>query len=307
MARLFSQRHRDAILEGNLIVSFQQRVNRRVWQVLERFNESYRVDDGSGWFEERSFLDDTARRIREAHGWERLGVKRGKGAREPTDLKGFVAETYPSEVLDAVEAFYLEMPNGRGAFAAAINEVFEDEGAPWRLSDGQFFKVDSEFLRQNVLARSQELLVAEGFQGAFEEFVEARNDLESGDHKGAIHNACKAYESALKAVLGTVTGNANKLLERFEAEGFLDDLPEEIRGGVLSQVMLSVPFLRNRLGGHGQGEAVVEVEKQHAELALHLAGSLIVFVVEAHLKRKPEEPDRESSSVPSDDDDDLPF
>jgi hypothetical protein len=101
MARLFSQRHRKAILDGSLIVSFQQRLNRRVWQVMERFDEWYRVG-GSGWNEDTSTLAETERRLKEAHGWESLGVKRGKGARESTDLRGFVTETYPSEVLDVI-------------------------------------------------------------------------------------------------------------------------------------------------------------------------------------------------------------
>lgn len=41
---------------------------------------------------------------------------------------------------------------------------------------------------------------------------------------------------------------------------------------------MTLPALRNKLGGHGQGTDIVEVPRSIAELAVYLAGAFIVFL-----------------------------
>lgn len=108
-------------------------------------------------------------------------------------------------------------------------------------------------------------------------------------------------ESALKTVLGRSDGNASDLLAAFQASGYLDDLPEELRGMMTKAVLMALPTLRNKLGGHGQGAVVVAVSRPYAELAVHLAGAFLRFIVEKHVAAKPPQ-------KPSDPDDDrVPF
>lgn len=69
---------------------------------------------------------------------------------------------------------------------------------------------------------------------------------------------------------------------------------------------MCLPFLRNRLGGHGQGEAVVEVPRTYAELAVHLAGSLLQFCVKRALELKATPSQRKVPPTPAADDE-IPF
>src|SRR5690606_17236882 len=110
-------------------------------------------------------------------------------------------------------------------------------------------------------------------------------DLISGDGKGAIHNACKSFESTLKTVLGVDEGNASKLLDRLEESGVLDEVPVAARKAISTSVLMALPTLRNRLGGHGQGSDRIEVPSHFAALAVHLAGAFNHFVITAHLER----------------------
>ena len=127
-----------------------------------------------------------------------------------------------------------------------------------------------------------------------------------GDTKGAIVNACKAFESTLKTALGREDGNARDLLQVFVDRGYCDDVPQGVRAGFRDQVLQALPFLRNKLGGHGQGSGVVEVPKAYGELAVHLAGSFMQFVINRATERKPK-PEAPARGGFPDDADDVPF
>ena len=147
---------------------------------------------------------------------------------------------------------------------------------------------------------------AQGHYGAMQEFVEARNDFAAGNFKGTILNACKAYESVMKSVLAKDSGAADDLIRGLEKAGILDDLPTKLRRPFQTKILQTVPFMRNELAGHGQGQEVLPVSRELAELCLHFAGSLILFCVRRHLAlNPPEEPPASTGHVPQEDD--LPF
>jgi hypothetical protein len=70
-----------------------------------------------------------------------------------------------------------------------------------------------------------------------------------------------------------------------QAAGWLDGLPEELRGGFVSQVMLALPWMRNHLGGHGQGRDEKPLPEPYARLALGLAAVFDEFVVGLAIER----------------------
>jgi len=67
-------------------------------------------------------------------------------------------------------------------------------------------------------------------------------------------------------------------LAAFVVGGFYDDIPGKNRRGFRDQVMKALPFPRNKLGAHGQGNKVIQAPKAYAQPAVHLAGSFIQFV-----------------------------
>lgn len=302
---LFSIRYRRALREKSLrVVGFSTRLRKRLWLQMCDRDRSWEEVSENGFGSWTSMLRETEKALLRTYGLDALEIvvsASPRQVRRAKNLEQFLMDTYPSEVLDIVEAFFLELEGPeQERLTRAVNEIFREEECPWRFSEGAFFKVDSEFMAA-LLATTSDQLRAGSFQGAHDELREARQDLQAGDHKDAILKAGKSMESALKTILGRSDGNASDLLAAFQASGYLDDLPEELRGMMTKAVLMALPTLRNKLGGHGQGAVVVAVSRPYAELAVHLAGAFLRFIVEKHVAAKP--PQKPSEP----DDDSVPF
>jgi hypothetical protein len=249
----------------------------------------YQPDPTDNWHERSSTLEEVDRVLRREYGLDALLAFPAEGRadqRVPSDLDGLVHRGWPSEVLDAVEQFAalldgMEAPDAPAVFQREVNRAMREEAVPWLLLDGAFVKIDDDFMAAEVAA-AEEALKRHGFAGALEELKEAQLDLTAGDVKGAIHEACKAFESALKTVLGLETGNASVLMRQLGERGFLDDLPERTRAGMAQQVLMTLPSLRNQFGGHGQGEQVIDVPRRYGDLAIGLAATMLRYCVDLH-------------------------
>jgi hypothetical protein len=189
-------------------------------------------------------------------------------------------------VFDILEFWYHALaPSEQLEFQRAVNNAFLEEKLSWLLANGRLFHIDPGFLELEVVAPVIEQMSDERFRGALDEFVEARADLSPGDIKGAIHNACKSFESVLKAILGCDSGNASQLLQQVTDTDLFDDIPASVSKAMAQSVFMALPFLRNRLGGHGQGAEVMEVSPHNAELAVHRAATSNLLLVKKHLTR----------------------
>lgn len=162
-------------------------------------------------------------------------------------------------------------------------------------------------MEEKVQAQVQELLNEHGYYGAMQEFVEARNDFTSGDFKGTILNACKAFESVMKIILCKEGGAADDLIKGLDKAGILDDLPQNLRRPFETKVFQTVPFMRNTLAGHGQGQQLVTVSRELAELGLHLSGALILFCIRRQLAINPPSASKPTYASDALLDDDVPF
>jgi hypothetical protein len=90
----------------------------------------------------------------------------------------------------------------------------------------------------------------------------------------------------------------------------MDDIPEDDAKAICKQVLGSLPTLRNKLGGHGQGDRIVRVPRPYALLAVYLAGALNQFVVDLYLKTRTSDQIAGEETKPQDldrDSDDEPF
>lgn len=122
----------------------------------------------------------------------------------------------------------------------------------------------------------------------------------------AIFYAAKSLESMMKVLTGIEHANADRLIREMLAQGYFDDLPEGARSSFGEQVLKTLPSLRNRLGGHGQGAAVVQIPQAYGELAVQLAAAFHNFLVTKHLQRQSPEPPKVQHAI-TDDFDDVPF
>jgi hypothetical protein len=315
----FSIRHGKALREQRIRVSMKERLRARLWMTVQKFNERfvYRPNPNDNWTEETDLAEQTEIKLKRLLGLPELKVTTSTGE-EAVDLPEYFTKGDPSCALEVMEQFVEEVAGfgdtGKGAavrFQQEVNEAMVAFECPWRLSDGRFFRVDAEFLHDELVQKGEDVLRERGFEGAHDEFREAREDLSDGQTKDTILKAFKSFESTLKTVLDKHHGDVSDLLRLFREEGFMDDIPDAPSKALCKQVLASLATLRNELGGHGQGNAVVDVPRPYALLALHLAGALNQFVVDQYLRKTPpvEIPLPPKSAVASSGitDDDVPF
>lgn len=66
-----------------------------------------------------------------------------------------------------------------------------------------------------------------------------------------------------------------RLIKELGAQGFFDVLPEFVRGGFMDQVLKALPFLRNKLGGHGHDKGIMAISPIHGDIAIAFQNFLI--------------------------------
>lgn len=299
MEGLFSKRFKKALREKAIdYPSFPRHLRKRLAMICSEFSET---DYWQG-----STEDETLDALKKTYGTDSLRVQDEEtdGDRAAESFEDFIVFAYPHLVLDALEAFYRLVPSDRHPLQERLNAVLEEEGSPWRMSDGRMYQVDSRYL-DALKSQTEDEMRREGFLGAHEEFMDARSHLQAGDADDAIQKANRAFESALKSLLNQREGTAGDLLKRMRSEtDLLDGIPPEAQKAMVSKVLQGLPILRHKIAGHGQGTDPVDVSRAFGDLAVNLAASYIKFLLDLKKELAPkaeEEPDRIEI------DDDIPF
>ena len=314
--KVFSMRHKKGLVEGRIKVSVPERLRNRIWSTLTDYNQSFRYqpDPNDNWTDNSDYFEQTEKALQRVLGQPTLRVKDIEtNAWEQTDLEGMLKRGYPSSVFDVVEMFYrqlsaFEAERSLASFQRDLNEALSAYDSCWRLADGRFFPIETDFLVQEVIKRADSLLKTHEFEGAFDEFREAREELLDGNTKDAIHKSFKSFESCLKTIVNKHHGDVTDLLTDLRQQGYLDDVPEPVAKALCNQVLRSVAVLRNQLGGHGQGSTIVSVPRSYAALAVQMAGALNIFLVQQYVGRTPATPIlAQPNANTALEDDDVPF
>jgi hypothetical protein len=276
---VFSVRHRRGLASEAVAIELNPRVRGRLWRLIERHDHSYETSDNGSWSTfYTSAAEETESRLGDVYGTETLPSPHGNG------LRGLIQSGADAHVLDALEVYRQEVMSD-STFATDLNTMLREEGVPWQMIDGEVVLLDTAFA-QELAERSTRSTAAAGFDGAMDELRHARSDVADGDHRGAIHNAGKAHESVMKALLSRDDGTAKKLAQDLDRAGYFDGLPKTLREQFIQQVLTALPWMRNKLGGHGQGEKAVDVPRPYAQLANDLASSYVHFLVSLKEERE---------------------
>lgn len=202
-----------------------------------------------------------------------------------------LANVYTPHLFDLVELQYKELSddaeNGKDGFRDEINKVFREHSIPWFLVDGRLVKIDPKQFEQDLklkaLNRMEALKDANPlYQGAYDELRKAIDFLGRGDYAEAVINAEKSYESILKVILGSEfeTEAANGLTMRLLDTGKLA-LPEGLKPEAFqSNILMSLPIIRNKAAAHGSGTTGREISAPMANLAVNLACALDTYLIQ---------------------------
>jgi HEPN domain-containing protein len=168
-----------------------------------------------------------------------------------------------------------------------VNYRFRESGLGYSYEDGQFLRVDSEYVHEEIVKPALRLLSGNGFSGPQAEFLEAHKAYRSGAYSQAIVEAGKSLESTLKAVCDNKGwsydkgARASDLLKRVRTEGLWPEYLDPSFDQLLATLSSALPKVRNEQGAHGQGSQIRPVPEHIAAYALHLAAAKIRLICEA--------------------------
>jgi AbiJ N-terminal domain 4 len=211
-------------------------------------------------------------------------------------------ESNPEKVLDAVELSfryidkltrrfdYLSRQNASSVADEAIEELnlrFREHGIGYEYVDGEVVRIDSELIHAEVVKPALALLRGVEYEGAQAEFLKAHEHYRKGNDKEALAECLKSFESVMKVICARrgwahdPNATSRALLQIVFDNELIPKFWEQHFSALRSSLESGVPTARNRLGGHGQGVAVIQVPTYLVAYVLHLTASAIVFLREA--------------------------
>jgi hypothetical protein len=205
----------------------------------------------------------------------------------------FLYERDLEKVLDPVELSFWVIGNlGRADVIEELNARFREHGVGYQFVDGQIIRIDSELIHAEVVMPALALLYAREYAGAQEEFLKAHEHYRHGNGKEALAECLKAFESVRKVICGKrkrahgPNATSSTLIQVYFGNGLIPSFWQSDFSALRSLLEGGVPTARNKLGGHGQGSAVVEVPSYLVGYVLHMRAASIVFLVEAEQQLK---------------------
>jgi hypothetical protein len=222
-----------------------------------------------------------------------------------TDCRNYVLGAEPHHALDLVEVVFrtfevvskgdLHHQQVHGDPSTTLDELnrrFLENGCGYQYEAGRFTRIDSQIIHAEAVEPALALLNTPGFEGPNQEFLTAHEHYRHGRIEASMTEACKAFESTLKAICETRGWTYDKAkatalpLIRIVIDKQLVPVYSEEQLINVEKCLVGIATLRNKDAGHGAGAKPRVVAPHYAAYALHLAASNIVFLVQCHRAMK---------------------
>lgn len=181
-----------------------------------------------------------------------------------------------------------------------LNHRFKENSVGYEYIEGKIVRIDRKFTHNEIIKPAMKLLYEEGFNGASDEFLRAHEFYRKQEYKNAILYAGKSFESTMKTICENMPyeynkdkDTANKLITTLCNNDFIPislkthfDGLDKVISGIRTSLDSGLPTLRNRKGGHGQGESIEYVTEEFVTYALNLAATNIVLLVNLYKRKK---------------------
>ena len=179
-------------------------------------------------------------------------------------------------------------------YAEAIEDLnlrLRKAGLGYEFTGGELIRIDSKLIHAEAVRPALQLLHGAGaaFKGPLDEFMSSHHKYRDGDHKGAIVEACKAFESTLKSIcterqwaFDSRKDTAQKLIDIVFSNGLIPSYMQQEFTSLRAVLESGVPTARNKTSGHGQGPDPTRLPEHFVAYVLHLTASNIVYLIECH-------------------------
>ena len=214
-------------------------------------------------------------------------------------IRTFILQNYSvDEVLDAIELLFndyifntiegyeKDAQNLKKAIKE-LNDRFKEHNVGYQFQANQIIRVDSMYMQSEVVEPVLKLINNALFSGACDEYLKAHKHYKTGNNKECINECLKSFESTMKIICKEKGWNydkekdtASKLIGICFENGLFPKYMTQQFTSLRSMLESGIPTIRNKDGGHGQGDIIKTVSDSLARYALNLTGSNIIFLIE---------------------------
>ncbi len=169
-----------------------------------------------------------------------------------------------------------------------LNKRFQEHKVGYQYESGQIIKVDSQMIHIEVVKPVLNFLSDPIYKGANEEFLRAHKHYRDRNFKDCITNCLNAFESCIKGICNKRgwsydknNDSVNNLIKIVFDHELVPLYLQSHFKALKSTLVSGLPTVRNRSGGHGQGQVINIVPEYLAAYALHIAASNILLLAKA--------------------------
>lgn len=187
---------------------------------------------------------------------------------------------------------YLQAKALKEYFVQSLNILFEHNNLGYEIINDIIVTKESDFLHVEVINKPLTLLINEEFNGPLKEFEDAIKNYTDKDYENTIVQACRAFESTMKAVLDKLEvtfdhdkSTASDLVNLLKQSEIFNSFQNYNIKKLVEILSSGLPVIRNRKGAHGEGIEINEAERSYASFALNLVGSNIVFILDRYYEK----------------------
>lgn len=167
-----------------------------------------------------------------------------------------------------------------------LNERFKEHGVGYQFESCEIIRVDSTIIHSEVTKPTLSLLWNNKFKGANEEYLKAHEHYRHGRNKECLTECLKAFESTIKVICNekgwayNQTDTSKKLIQICFQNGLVPTFTQNQFTSLQNLLESGIPTIRNKLGGHGQGQVPQKVDDEMTRYGINLTGTNIIFLIE---------------------------
>jgi len=165
-----------------------------------------------------------------------------------------------------------------------LNYRFKEHGFGFQF-EREMIRVDSTYVHSEIAKPVLNLLNNTKFAGPNEEYRKAHEHYRHGRNKECLTECLKAFESTMKVICTEKvwafnhTDTAKKLIQICFLNGLVPSFTQNQFTSLQNLLESGIPTIRNKLGGHGQGQVPQQVDDEMTRYGLNLAGTNILFLI----------------------------
>ena len=193
---------------------------------------------------------------------------------------------FNDHIFNTIEGYEKDAQNLKKAIEE-LNYRFKEHNVGYQFQANQIIRVDSMYMQLEVVEPVLKLINNLLFSGACDEYLKAHKHYKAGNNKECLNECLKAFESTMKIICKEKGWNydqekdtASKLIAICFGNGLFPEYMTQQFTSLRSMLESGIPPIRNRNGGHGQGDIIKTVSDSLARYTINLTGCTIIFLIE---------------------------